>query len=207
MGIKHSVAKASGEVGKATEWNDDHVIDGDVQFNQYEALRFVFNSLAAPPAGPVAGQAYFDTTLNTLRVWDGTNWQNLKGGVKYWSAPGTAFYAEKVSRQAFDHIFDSAYGVAVDNLTDEAALCPVMLPDGAIIQELRVNGTAQAREVRLLRNNLIAGGYTEICAGSRNTDITATAGQTVDNSQYVYWIFAECLQTQQIYAARIKYLL
>ena len=32
MGIKHKDVKASGDKGFATEWNDDHVIDGDVDF-------------------------------------------------------------------------------------------------------------------------------------------------------------------------------
>jgi hypothetical protein len=40
-----------------------------------------FNSMVLPkaasaPAQPVLGQAYFDTTINKLRVWDGSTWQN-----------------------------------------------------------------------------------------------------------------------------------
>lgn len=33
--------------------------------------------LASPPASPVQGQIYFDTTLVTLREYDGSNWQSL----------------------------------------------------------------------------------------------------------------------------------
>ena len=77
MGIKHIAVKASGDIGLASEWNDEHTIDGDVDFGQYEALRFVFNSLAAPPAGPADGQVYYDTTLNLVRCWNGSSWQPL----------------------------------------------------------------------------------------------------------------------------------
>ncbi|MNS86982.1 hypothetical protein D3C72_1209060 [compost metagenome] len=31
---------------------------------------------ATAPGSPVEGQAYYDTTLHKLRVWDGTTWQN-----------------------------------------------------------------------------------------------------------------------------------
>lgn len=33
--------------------------------------------LAAPPANPVAGQTYFDTTTSKSRTWDGTAWWDL----------------------------------------------------------------------------------------------------------------------------------
>lgn len=36
-----------------------------------------FPPLAAAPADPVTGQAYFDTALVKARVWDGSAWQNL----------------------------------------------------------------------------------------------------------------------------------
>lgn len=35
MGIKHTATKVSGESGYAIEWNDDHIIDSDVDFNGY----------------------------------------------------------------------------------------------------------------------------------------------------------------------------
>ena len=38
MGIKHSTTKAGGEIGYASEWNANHVIDGDVDFGGYDIL-------------------------------------------------------------------------------------------------------------------------------------------------------------------------
>ena len=32
------------------------------------------DNLAAPPASPVPGQFYYDTTLNVQRVWNGSAW-------------------------------------------------------------------------------------------------------------------------------------
>ena len=79
MAIKHKAVKASGDAGLASEWNDDHEITGDVDFNQYEAVNLVFEGLAAPPAGPIMGQTYFDTVLLQWRVWDGTTWLSCAG--------------------------------------------------------------------------------------------------------------------------------
>ena len=33
-------------------------------------------NFSSAPSSPVSGQQYFDTTLNKLRVYDGTAWQN-----------------------------------------------------------------------------------------------------------------------------------
>ncbi len=35
MGIKHSVTKTSGEEGYASEWNEEHIIDSDINFNGF----------------------------------------------------------------------------------------------------------------------------------------------------------------------------
>ncbi|MHA1227920.1 MAG: hypothetical protein ACTSPV_14330, partial [Candidatus Hodarchaeales archaeon] len=62
MGIKHKATKVSQERGYASEWNDDHEIDSDVEFDQNEAKELVVDNSAGLPAGPVEGQLYFNTT-------------------------------------------------------------------------------------------------------------------------------------------------
>lgn len=42
MGIKHSVTKASGEEGYASEWNDEHIIDSDLDMNGYGLFNTAF---------------------------------------------------------------------------------------------------------------------------------------------------------------------
>jgi hypothetical protein len=49
----------------------------NLDFNKYEAQNIKLQNLAAAPASPVAGQAYFDTTIKDVRVWSGTAWVNL----------------------------------------------------------------------------------------------------------------------------------
>ena len=91
MGIKHSVVKASGDKGLASEWNANHVIDGDVDFNKFEALKFVFNSLASPPADPIVGQIYFNTSINQLEIWSGIEWEPL---ITYTTTNGNLQYGD-----------------------------------------------------------------------------------------------------------------
>jgi hypothetical protein len=78
MGIKHAAIKTPESVGLSSEWNANHVIDDDVNFNQYEAQELVIENLAAAPVAPVDGQIYYDTTLNEVRYWNGSAWT---GGV------------------------------------------------------------------------------------------------------------------------------
>ena len=79
MGIKHSVTKAHGGKGLASEWNDDHVIDGAVDFDKNEAQNLTVHNLASPPANPSIGQLYYDTVHNNIYIWNGSYWSELVG--------------------------------------------------------------------------------------------------------------------------------
>jgi hypothetical protein len=46
------------------------------RFSITESGSVVYHPLNAAPATPVKGEMYFDNTINKLRVWDGTTWQN-----------------------------------------------------------------------------------------------------------------------------------
>ena len=52
----------------------------NLDFNKYEARNIKLQNLAAAPSSPTPGQAYFDTSLNKPRVWDGTAWQDMVSG-------------------------------------------------------------------------------------------------------------------------------
>jgi hypothetical protein len=77
MGIKHKAVKQSGERGYATEWNDDHVIDGDVDFKKYKIINLVVDSGNIFPTGPTAGQLFYRDDLGMLYVFDGTDWRTV----------------------------------------------------------------------------------------------------------------------------------
>jgi len=49
----------------------------NLDFNKYEAQNMKLQNLAAAPASPTKGLAYFDTTVNDVRVYNGTTWVNL----------------------------------------------------------------------------------------------------------------------------------
>jgi len=79
MGIKHSVTKTSEEKGYASEWNDNHIIDGDIDLGQYEFLNQVIENRTDFPAGPVAGQIIYRTDLTEMYIYDGAVWVAYAG--------------------------------------------------------------------------------------------------------------------------------
>lgn len=61
----------------------------NVDFNQYQARNLVTHKLASAPSSPVAGQRYYDTTLNKEGVYNGSSWDYAgSGGVT--SVAGTS---------------------------------------------------------------------------------------------------------------------
>lgn len=45
-----------------------------IDLSKLELQNAAIQNLATAPAGPVVGQIYFDTSLDYVRVWDGTQW-------------------------------------------------------------------------------------------------------------------------------------
>jgi len=80
MGILHANHnKASGEKGYAPEWNANHIIEGDFDFNHYSGTNQVIESRTDYPAGPVEGQIIYRSDLNELQVYDGSAWLVVAG--------------------------------------------------------------------------------------------------------------------------------
>ena len=77
MGIKHEDTKTTGDKGYASEWNKDHVVDGNVECGQYQHLEHVLENRTDWPAGPVVGQVVYRIDTGHVHVWNGTVWVDL----------------------------------------------------------------------------------------------------------------------------------
>ena len=61
-----------------------------VNLNKNELQNFAIQNLSTAPSSPVTGQMYYDTTVNQLKVYEGTGWAPV-GGTSYSAgAPNTA---------------------------------------------------------------------------------------------------------------------
>lgn len=49
----------------------------DVDLNQNELQNAAIQNLASPPANPVAGQIYFNTVSSSLKIFNGTTWEDV----------------------------------------------------------------------------------------------------------------------------------
>ena len=52
----------------------------DLNLNQNEIQNGVIQNLASDPQSGIKGQIYFNTTVNKLRVYNGSEWVNLEKG-------------------------------------------------------------------------------------------------------------------------------
>ena len=53
-----------------------------VNLNKNELQNAVIQNLSTAPSSPVTGQLYYDTSVNQLKVYEGTGWAPV-GGVAY----------------------------------------------------------------------------------------------------------------------------
>ena len=79
MGIYHNAVKAHGDKGLHTEWNDDHKIQGNLDFRHYAAENMIIENRTDWPAGPAEGRVIYRTDQHTLYHWNGTSWTALVG--------------------------------------------------------------------------------------------------------------------------------
>lgn len=75
MGIKHKAVKQRGERGYASEWNDDHKIDGPVDFEKHQAENLVIENVTEFPSDPVKGQIVYRSDEKRLYIYDGSSWR------------------------------------------------------------------------------------------------------------------------------------
>lgn len=55
-------------------------VQGNINLSKNELQNAVVQNLAVAPGTPLAGQIYFDTVLDKLRLYDGANWLTVPDG-------------------------------------------------------------------------------------------------------------------------------
>ncbi len=63
----------------------------NIDLNKNQALNLVLQKLATPPASPVSGQIYYDTTTNKLKYYNGTTWIEVYNSDQIVETIGNAF--------------------------------------------------------------------------------------------------------------------
>ena len=217
MAIKHKAIKASGDAGLASEWNDDHKIDGSVDMTQYSWINQVIENLAAPPAGPAVGQVYFDTTLGEFRVWNGLAWLTyagvdyvdgkvslVKGETSYWTCAGCQFHADYDS--SYPRQWEYLHGNFFSYTNNTEAFGSVDgIPNGSVVTGAVVYGTFGG-SWRLFRKTLSTGTKSEMASAAANTEDTTINNATIDHTTYCYYLEAEDIDIDEaVRGARIKF--
>lgn len=75
-GIVHSTVKVMKQkLFAVADWNSDHSITGNVDYNQKQNTNFIIENVTAFPGAPIEGQIVYRTDLNALYTYDGSAWQ------------------------------------------------------------------------------------------------------------------------------------
>lgn len=188
MAIKHEDVKISGDRGFASDWNKDHIIDGNVNFTAHKAT-----NLTDPTEDQDAStKKYVDDRIAILK------------GTYYWSCPGLHFMAFSPNTDLFLYDGNGNVRSTSGTLWFQA---PVFLPNGAVVTAAVVRASETAVVWRLKRV-LLTGGFSELMAGGDlNTEDTTINYATIDNSTYSYWFETSTAMETYIFGARIKYTL
>ncbi len=128
----------------------------------------------------------------------------LTNKTSYWSITGEAFHA--ASPDVDDINFGGAGEVTAAG-SSIFLMCPVNLPNGAVVTSVIVygNGGATAETWSLKRGDFAAGQDTMATANIGTAD-SSISNATVDNSTYGYFLFTSGIDSgDTIYGARITY--
>ena len=101
---------ANGQKGLASDWNNEHVVDDDIDMGQYSLTDNVIENRTDMPAGPVEGQIIYRTDLNRLYIYNGAAW------VPYITADGNTDFSANQSMGGFKLTNLSAGTAAADSV-------------------------------------------------------------------------------------------
>lgn len=218
MAIKHAAVKTPQSKGLSSEWNADHKIDGDVDFDNNQALSLAIENRTSFPAGPVVGQVIYRSDLTAFYVWSGAAWQTLAtaADIAAYVTANVPFLTGETGRWAcagcnFD-VHESTYAWWKNNGYFTARSNSILayasvegLPDGVSLTSAYVSGTAGKTWI-LYRKNFVTNVDTVIATTSTNSAYMISPAEVVDNSTYAYYIRVATLDINElIFGARIAY--
>ena len=77
MGIKHAHESTEDEdTVKRSYWNDDHIIDGNVDFKEHESVNHVLENVSSLPSGVEGTILLYDSKIY---YHNGSKWQRIGG--------------------------------------------------------------------------------------------------------------------------------
>ena len=139
-----------------------------IDLNQNELQNARIQNLATPPASPVEGQVYFDSSVGdkSIYFWDGTSWIDVGGDLRSVSA-GTAISVTGTRDVTVNALFDnSSIGVNGSN--------QLIIKSGGVTNAMLVNSS-----LSVVAGSGLTGGGSVSLGGSTTLNIGAGTGITV----------------------------
>ena len=208
-GINHAATKSSGDKGYASEWNADHVQNGNHDLEQYSFLNQVIEGRTDFPAGPVEGQIIFRTDLNLLYIYDGSAWGALEGAVtvtKYYSVSTLDFVAGFNNIYTANQCLVYDFGKTINSYgSDVAAWAGVHLPHGAVVTKVVIYGSNAAKTWNLIRTPNNSDAEQSMADANVNTEDNTISLATIDNENYNYGVALTLAHTDAVYGGKITY--
>ncbi|ROL55659.1 hypothetical protein D9V84_11180, partial [Bacteroidetes/Chlorobi group bacterium Naka2016] len=76
----------------------------NIDLNRNQILNIVIQKLSTPPPSPISGQMFFDTTINKLKYYNGSEWIEIYNSDQIINTIASAF----IDTNSIDFTYDSA---------------------------------------------------------------------------------------------------